>query len=80
MRTTLNLADGLVEQAKARAAASGRTLTSLVEEGLRLVLAQHDLPAVAQPLPAYGQPSGRILVDLANRDAVWVILDEDQPA
>jgi plasmid stability protein len=80
MRTTLNLPDGLVAQAKARAAASGRTLTSLVEEGLRLVLEQHELPAAAQPLPAYGQPSGRILVDLTNRDAVWAILDEDEPA
>ena len=80
MRTTLNLADGLVERAKARAAATGRTLTSLVEEGLRLVLEQHDRPTAPQPLPAYGQPSGRILVDLADRDAVWAILDEDQLA
>ncbi len=78
MRTTLNLPDGLVAQAKARAASSGRTLTSLVEEGLRLVLEQHDTPhpAASEPLPAYGQSSGRILIDLADRDAVWAALDE----
>lgn len=78
MRTTLNLPDGLVAQAKACATSSGRTLTSLVEEGLRLVLEQHDIPhpAVQEPLPAYGQSSGRILVDLADRDAVWAALDE----
>jgi hypothetical protein len=76
MRTTLNLPDGLMTQAKEHAAASGQTLTSLVEEGLRLVLEQRDIPVVPQPLPAYGQPSGRILVDLADRDAVWATLDE----
>jgi hypothetical protein len=47
-----------------------------VEERLRLVLEQHDIPAAPQPLPAYGQPSGRILVDLADRDAVWAVFDE----
>lgn len=76
MRTTLNLPDGLVAQARTRAAESGRTLTSLVEEGLRLVLEQHDIPMPPEPLPAYGQPGGRILIDLADRDAVWAVLDE----
>jgi hypothetical protein len=81
MRTTLNLPDGLVTQAKAHAAESGQTLTSLVEEGLRLVLRQHDIPypAEPEPLPAYGHPQGRILIDLADRDAVWEILDENRP-
>ncbi len=80
MRTTLNLPDGLVAQAKAQAAASGRTLTSLIEEGLRLVLEQHEIqqPTTPEPLPAYGQPEGRILVDLTDRDAVWATLDGDQ--
>ncbi|MGH3885984.1 MAG: hypothetical protein ACRDSZ_05320 [Pseudonocardiaceae bacterium] len=78
MRTTLNLPDGLVAQAKAHAASSGQTLTSLVEEGLRLVLEQYDIrhPVAPEPLPAYGQPAGRILVDLADRDAVWAAVDE----
>jgi hypothetical protein len=82
MRTTLNLPDGLVMQAKAHAAASGQTLTSLVEEGLRLVLEQHAIPhpIAPEPLPAYGRAEGRILVELADRDAVWAILDEDRPA
>ncbi len=78
LRTTLNLPDGLVAQAKIRAAESGRTLTSLVEEGLRLVLEQQDIPVAPEPLPAYGQPGGRILVDLTDRDAVWAVLDEER--
>ncbi len=82
MRTTLNLPDGLVAQAKAQAAASGQTLTSLIEEGLRLVLQKHHVPCptAPEPLPAYGDPAGRVLVDLGDRDAVWRALDEDRHA
>ncbi len=38
MRTTIRLDDNLLKQAKKRAAEQGRTLTSLVEEGLALIL------------------------------------------
>jgi hypothetical protein len=31
-------------------------------------------------LPAYGEPGGRVLVDLSDRDAVWAVLDGDRPA
>lgn len=81
MRTTINLPDGLVEHAKVHAAASGRTFTSLVEEGLRVLLDQqrHEADAQPDPLPAYGEPSGHVLIDLADRDAVWAALD-DGPA
>lgn len=40
MRTTLNLDDALAAAAKHEAARRGETLTSLLEEGLRAVLAQ----------------------------------------
>jgi plasmid stability protein len=38
VRTTLNLDDDLMRLVRQRAAAEGRTMTSLVEEGLRAVL------------------------------------------
>ncbi|MGH3584888.1 MAG: hypothetical protein ACRDQ0_01075 [Pseudonocardia sp.] len=77
MRTTLNISDALAEAVKARAQAEGRTITSLVEEGLRAVLAR-EIPAQrAQALPAYGDPDGRFLVDPADRDALWAALDAD---
>lgn len=38
MRTTIRLRDDLLTRAKRKAAEEGRTLTSLVEEGLTLVL------------------------------------------
>jgi len=77
VRTTLNIPDALVDALKARAQAEGRTFTSLVEEGLRAVLAQ-EIPAQRpSPLPAYGDPDGDFLVDPADRDAVWAALDAD---
>ncbi len=40
MRTTIRINDDLLKQAKKRAADEGRTLTSLVEDGLRLILSK----------------------------------------
>lgn len=77
MRTTLNLPDALVDAAKQRARDEGRTLTSLVEEGLRAVLRDHADDAPTAPLPTYGHPGGRVLVDLDDQDAVWAKLDTD---
>lgn len=39
MRTTIRLPEELLERAKRKAAADGKTLTALIEEGLRAVLA-----------------------------------------
>lgn len=50
MRTSLHLPDDLLKRAKNKAAADGRTLTSLVVEGLRLVLS---------PKPNAGQSGKR---------------------
>ena len=76
MRTTINLPDALAEAAKAKAAAEGRTFTSVVEEGLRTVLAP-GAPAAVVELPSYGKPDGKVLVDLADREALWAVLDAD---
>jgi hypothetical protein len=40
MRTTVRLPEDLLRQAKKRAADEGRTLTSLLEEGLKSLLAE----------------------------------------
>ena len=40
-RTTVHLPDDLLKRAKRKAATDGRTLTSLIEDGLRLVVAEH---------------------------------------
>lgn len=78
MRTTMNLPDALLTEAKQRATAEGRTLTSLVEEALRARL--NDLPSgisSAQALPTWAAASAEgHLVDLADKQAVWDALDE----
>jgi hypothetical protein len=79
MRTTINLPDALAEAAKARAAAEHRTFTSLVEEGLRSVLEDGDADLSSDPLPEYGDPSARPLIDLSDRDLLWSALDADGP-
>lgn len=79
MRTTINLPNALGEAARAKAAAEGRTFTSVVEEGLRAVLQRDVTTADVEPLPAYGDPKQRPLVDLTDRDAVYAALDADGP-
>lgn len=77
MRTTINLPDALGEAAKARAAAEGRTFTSLVEEGLRVVLEADARPTQRIRLPTSGDPNDRPLIDLDDREALWEVLDAD---
>lgn len=45
MRTTIRLSDDLLRRAKKKALAERRTLTSVLEEGLRLVLAEEQKSA-----------------------------------
>jgi hypothetical protein len=76
MRTTVILPDALAESAKRRAAEDGTTLTSLIEEGLRMVLtAPQSWPPVDLPVHAGG---GRVLVDILDKDALWQALDEHE--
>jgi hypothetical protein len=44
LRTTVRLDENLLENAKKQAALQNRTLTSLIEEGLRTVLASSRVP------------------------------------
>ena len=80
MRITVRLDDRLLAEARRTAARSGRTLTSLIDEGLRGVLARRAAPEPAGPitLPAGGsgglQPGVSLdkfaaLLDVMERDA-----------
>ena len=81
VRTTINLPDALGKAARRRAAKEGRTFTSLIEEGLRMVLAEGGKTGKAEPLPlpTYGDPNGKFLIDILDRDALWEALDADRP-
>lgn len=71
MRMTIDLPDALGEAVRAKAAAEGRTFSSVIEEGLKAVLQWEARPTEVEPLPAYGSPDERPLVDLTDHDAVW---------
>lgn len=71
----MNLPDGLMAQVRARATASGRTTTSVVEEALRLLLEQSPVAGPRRPMPTYGSGGG-FLIDITDRDALWDALDE----
>jgi len=77
MRTTIRLRDDLLKRAKRRAAAEHRTLTSLVEEGVALVLAGPRKNRERVDLPI-SRASGGVLpgVDL-NRSSDLEALMED---
>jgi hypothetical protein len=57
-RTTVRLPPSLLTEAKRKAAAEGRTLTGLIEEGLRLVLAQSSKPKAKRVMPRVSTAKG----------------------
>ena len=59
MRTTVRLDDRLLADAKRYAAQSGRTLTALIDEGLREVLARGAAPRQAAPVELLTGGSGQ---------------------
>jgi hypothetical protein len=77
MRTTLDLDDALLRSVKARAAETGRTMTSFIEEALRDHLVRISGDAPTQPLRWVVVPGGpRAGVDLADRDALLDAMEE----
>ena len=82
MRTTLNIDDDLLRDAKATAARSDRTLTSVVEDALRASLARMRSADVGRPvdLPTFGGEGGLMPgVDLDDNAGLRALLDEDVP-
>ena len=77
MRTTIRIDDHLLRQAKQVAARTERTLGEVVEDALRVALAD----AVAPPrdavtFPTFGGSGLRPGVDLDDKDALAALLDE----
>lgn len=74
VRTTVNLPDALFLEVKQRAT----TVTSLLEEALRDLLVKEQNVRHRRPLPTDGEPNGRLLVDLLDKEALAAALDADR--
>ena len=70
MRTTVRIKDDLLQRARKRATEEGRTLTSLIEDGLVLVLTKSKVARRKRVVLPVSQASGGVLpgVDL-NRSS-----------
>lgn len=82
MRTSLNLDDDLMRLAKQRAAAEGRTMTSLVEEGLRELLRtrEHRLALYEVELPTFSGGGPAPGVDLGDYRQLNDLIHVDEDA
>ncbi len=79
MKTTIDIADGLLEEARARAKAEGTTVRALVERGLREVLAERPSEEPWRFEPVTGELHPEPGVDLQNWEQVREIIYGDVP-
>jgi hypothetical protein len=82
-RTTVRLPEDLLNRAKRKAAAEGRTLTSLIEDGLRLVVADTGKAGQAKRVqPRISKATGGLMpgIDLADLSALQEMDDLDEVA
>ena len=77
MKTTLNIDDHVMQRLREAAARQGRTMSELVEAGLRRVLdeVEEGTDPVREPLPRW--QSGGAYVDVADRDALQDRMERD---
>jgi len=77
MKTTLNIADTVMERLREEAARRDTTMSALVEAGLRVVLAEDRTPdgpsRPSEPLPTWN--SGGQLVDIADREVLYRVME-----
>jgi hypothetical protein len=76
MKTTLIIPDPIFRDLKRRAAERDETMSALVTEYLVQGLRQARKPKRRFRLPSFS--AGRILVDVANRDALYDVLDAER--
>ncbi|MDE2670460.1 MAG: hypothetical protein OXI51_12475 [Chloroflexota bacterium] len=78
-KTTVNIEDALMDQLKEEAARRKTTMGALVDAGIRRILAEGEAPPPVgelPPLPIYDM--GEPLVDIADREALYEVLDRER--
>jgi len=75
MKTTLIIDDRVMVRLREEAARRGETISTLVESALRLLLEpRSEATGELAPLPSFN--GGGALVDLADRDALYEVMEE----
>ena len=81
MKTTFNIDDALMQQLRETAARRGVTMTKIVEAGIRHMVSTPENSNNASDkrfeLPSW--PMGKARVDIANRDELYRLFDEEKP-
>lgn len=75
MKTTLVIPDPLMRELKREAARQRTTISALVERALRRLLQGEPAAPQLADLPRY--PCGRPAVDVANREALYELMEQD---
>ena len=78
MKTTLLIPDPVFDDLKRQAAKRGTTLSALAAELLRKGLTERPKPIKLPPLPKFN--AGSAWVDVADRDALYDVLDAERDA
>ena len=81
MKTTFNIDDALMQQLREEAAKRNTTMTSIVEAGIRHMISAKKEPKEVQekPFKLPSWPMGTARVDIANRDELYRLFDEEKP-
>ncbi|HEU0216423.1 MAG TPA: ribbon-helix-helix protein, CopG family [Stellaceae bacterium] len=79
-RTTVRLPTDLLDRVRRKAAVEGRTLTALIEDGLRAVLSEHRKSSGRRILPRISKARGGLMpgVDLTKPSAFEETADLQQ--
>jgi hypothetical protein len=77
VRTTVRLPEELLRRAKRKAAAEGRTLTALIEDGLREIVAEKPADRSRRVLPPVSTVTGGPMpgIDISNSAALQEMED-----
>jgi hypothetical protein len=78
MRTTINIDDALLAEAKQVAARTGRSLAAVVEDALRESLHRRNRPGVRTvELPVFGEGGFQPGVDLDDSAALLELMEQE---
>jgi len=78
MRTTIDIDDSILREVKAIHEKEGRSIGAIVSELLAEALAGRR-PSRAKPPFRWTSKPMKALVDLADKEAVYAVLDSDSP-